>query len=182
MRRISEKWRQPAAQSVFSDQQSRTHPLSSAVVHSPLFHSPRPDPQAVPLSEFCLRPWLFSPAPYFQRTAALTRSAPLWEDLTEQWPNAGSTQESSVTLLLPKPRDCGRVPARPRKRSRDSVAATFQGLWKITTHLWHRASPITTLFQHPRMWPPSGVRWDQGASTVSTRCPSSRGTASPRVA
>ncbi|VFV31311.1 Hypothetical predicted protein [Lynx pardinus] len=42
--------------------------------------------------------WLFSPAPYFRRTAALTRSAPLREGLTEQWPNEqwlniGCTQE-----------------------------------------------------------------------------------------
>ncbi|VFV29798.1 Hypothetical predicted protein, partial [Lynx pardinus] len=32
-------------------------------------------------------------APYFRRTAALTRSTPLWKGLTEQWPNAGCTQE-----------------------------------------------------------------------------------------
>ena len=44
------------------------------------------------------------------------------------------------------------------------------------------ASPLTTWFQHPRMWPPSGVCRDQVASTVSTKCPSSRGAASPRVA
>ncbi|VFV29704.1 Hypothetical predicted protein, partial [Lynx pardinus] len=41
---------------------------------------------------------LFSPAPYFRRTATLTRTAPLREDLTkrwlkEQWPNVGCTQE-----------------------------------------------------------------------------------------
>ena len=41
---------------------------------------------------------LFSPAPYFQRTEALTHSAPLREGLTEQWPseqwpNIGCTQE-----------------------------------------------------------------------------------------
>ena len=86
------------------------------------------------------------------------------------------------TLLLPEPRDCGQVPARPRKCSRDSVAAAFQGLWKITMHLWHQASPSTTLFQHQRMWLPSGVCSDQVASTVSTKCPSSGGTAFPRVA
>ena len=45
------------------------------------------------------------------------------------------------TVLPPMPRDCGQVPARPRKSSRDSVAAVFQGLWKITTHTWHQASP-----------------------------------------
>ncbi|VFV26430.1 Hypothetical predicted protein [Lynx pardinus] len=31
--------------------------------------------------------WLFSLAPYFRRTVPLTRSAPPWEGLTEQWPN-----------------------------------------------------------------------------------------------
>ena len=86
------------------------------------------------------------------------------------------------TLLLPVPRDCGQVPACPQKRSRDSVASAFQGPWKIATHIWHQASPSTTLFQHQRMWPPSGVCWDQVASTVSTKCPSSSGTAFPRVA
>ncbi|VFV28493.1 Hypothetical predicted protein, partial [Lynx pardinus] len=86
------------------------------------------------------------------------------------------------TLLLPVPRDCGQVPARPRKSSRDSVAAAFQGLWKSTTHIWHQASPLKTMFQHQRMWPPSGVSWDQVASTASTKCPSSNGTAFPRMA
>ena len=37
--------------------------------------------------------WLFSPAPYFRRTSASTHSAPLWEGLTEQRPNASCTQE-----------------------------------------------------------------------------------------
>ncbi|VFV36159.1 Hypothetical predicted protein [Lynx pardinus] len=44
-------------------------------------------PQAVPLSRVLPQMRLFSPAPYFRRTAALTRSAPLREGLTEQWPN-----------------------------------------------------------------------------------------------
>ena len=86
------------------------------------------------------------------------------------------------TLLLPVPRDCSQVPARPRNSSRDSIAAAFRGLWKITTHIWHQASPLMTLFQHQRMWPPSGVCWDEVASTVSTKCPSSSGTAFPCVA
>ena len=73
------------------------------------------------------------------------------------------------------------MPAHPQKRSRDSVVSAFHGLWKISTHIWHQASPLT-LFQHQRMWPVSGVCWDQVASTVSTKYPSSRGTAFPRVA
>ena len=86
------------------------------------------------------------------------------------------------TVLLPKPRDCGQVPARLRKSSQDSVAVALQVLWKITTHIWHQASPLMTLFQHQQMWPFSGVCWGLVASTVSTKCPSISGTAFPRVA
>ena len=76
-------------------------------------------PQAVPLSRV-LSQMLFSPAPYFQRTAALTLSASLWEGLTEQWPNeqwpnVSCTQECLLDPVLPVPQDCGQVPARPRK-------------------------------------------------------------------
>ena len=55
---------------------------------------------------------LFSPAPYFQSTLALTRSTPLWEGLTEewlneQWPNVSCTQEllldAVVADALPMP-------------------------------------------------------------------------------
>ena len=51
--------------------------------------------------------WLFFPTPYFRGTAALIRSDPLGECLTEQWPSAGRTQE----------------------RLRDRVAANDQRLW-----------------------------------------------------
>ncbi|VFV41317.1 Hypothetical predicted protein [Lynx pardinus] len=48
---------------------------------------------------------LFSPAPYFRRTVALTRSAPLLEGLTEQWlneqwPNVGCTQKCPLDLAV----------------------------------------------------------------------------------
>ena len=63
----------------------------SAVAHRSSVFSSRPlsvtRPQAVPLSRVLSHLRLFSPAPYFRRTAALTRSAPLQEGLTEQWPN-----------------------------------------------------------------------------------------------
>ena len=42
--------------------------------------------------------------------------------------------------------ETGQVPACPRKSSRDGIAAAFQGLWKITTHIWHQALPLMTLF------------------------------------
>ena len=55
-------------------------------------------PQAAPLSRVLSQMRLFSPAPYFRRTVALTGPAPLRECLTkqwlnEQWPNVGCTQE-----------------------------------------------------------------------------------------
>ena len=115
---------------------------------------------------------LFSPAPYFRRTAALTRPALCGRVSPSNGRNAGCTQER---LLVPQ--DCGQVPASPRKSSRDSVAAAFQGLWKITTCIW-QASLLTTLFQHQRLWPFSAVCRDQVASTVSAKCPSSSGTSS----
>ena len=77
----------------------------------------------------------------------MTCSSPLREDLTEQWPNndrmSAVPRNACWTLLLPEARECGRVPARPRKSLRDSVAAAFHGLWKITTHIWHQASSLT---------------------------------------
>ncbi|XP_058572960.1 neuronal growth regulator 1 isoform X1 [Neofelis nebulosa] len=42
--------------------------------------------------------------------------------------------------------------AHPRKSSPNHVAGVFQGLWKITTHIWHQASHIKSLFQHQPMW------------------------------
>ena len=86
------------------------------------------------------------------------------------------------TVLLSVPRDCGQFLGHPRKSLQDSVVAAFQGLWKIKTYIWHQASPLTTLFPHQRMWPFSGVFWDQVASAVSTKCLSSSGSAFPHVA
>ena len=81
----------------------------------------------------------------------MTCSDLLVEFLTEQWLGACCPQEHSW--------DCAEADAQrlqlgacPRKSTRDSVAAAFQGLWKITTHIWHQASPLTSLFQHPQMW------------------------------
>ena len=75
-----------------------------------------------------------------------------------------ATPRSAIgTMLLPMPRNCSQVPARPRKSSQDSVAAGPQGLWSITTHIWHPLPPMT-LFQHQLMWPVSGVCWAQVAS------------------
>ena len=137
----------PPSYPVCSPRSAIAHP-SSVFSFRPLpaFSLSVTRPQAARLSQVLSQLRLFSPAPYFRRTAALTRSAPLREGLTEQWPNVRCTRNTCRTLLLLVPRDCGQVPARLRKSSRDSVAAAFQGLWKITTHIWHQASPLMTLF------------------------------------
>ena len=85
------------------------------------------------------------------------------------------------TVLLPMPRACSWVPAHPGKSSCDHVAAAFQGLWKITTHIWHPASPLMTLFQHQQMWLFSGICWDQVATQPLPEA-SSSGTTFPHVA
>ena len=144
-------------------------------------------PQAVPLSQVWSQMRLFSPP----LTSEGLRTGPIPPLCGRVSPSTGrlsngrmsaAARNARWTLLLPELRDCGQVPARPRKRSRDGVAAASQGLWKITTHAWQRASPSTTLFQHQRVWPFSGVCRDQVASTVCTKCPSSSGTASAHVA
>ena len=66
------------------------------------------------------------------------------------------------TLLLPEPRDYGQVPACPRKVHETVLQQRFRDYG-------HQASPSTTLFQHQRTWPFSGVCWDQVVSTVSTK-------------
>ena len=95
------------------------------------------------------------------------------------WPTPRNVQE---TVLLLMPRDFGEMPVCPRKSLCDRVAAGFQGLWQITTHIWHHASPPVTLFQHQQMWLFSWVHWELchwGSHTASTRCPPHRGPASP---
>ena len=84
--------------SLFSQISNRPPVLCFQLSSTPAFSLSVTRPQAVPLSQVLSQMWLFSPAPYFRRTAALTHSAPLWEGLTEQWPNeqgpnVGCTQE-----------------------------------------------------------------------------------------
>ena len=114
------KWGHPATQSVLPDQQiaHRSSDFSSRPL--PAFSLSMTRPQAVPLSQALSQMPLFSPAPYFRRSAALTRSAPLQEGFTEQWPNeqwrmSAASRNAHWTLLLPVPRDCSQVPACPRK-------------------------------------------------------------------
>ena len=91
---------------------------------------------------------------------ALTRSVPLPRVSLSNGQVPATPRNVCESSLLLMPRDCGQVPACPRKISQDSVAAVFQGLWKITTHIWHQASPLTTLFQHQQMSLFFQVHWD----------------------
>ena len=146
----------------------------SAVAHSVFSSRPLPAsplsvtrPQAAPLSQALSQMRLFSPAPYLRRSVALTRSGLLQEGLTEQWsneqwPNIGCTQVRPLDPLLLVPQDCGQVPAHPRKCLRDSVAVACQGLWKITAHIWHQASPLMTFPSTSERGCPlgsAGTRW-----------------------
>ena len=82
-----------------------SHPIcspGSSIAYRSLVFSSRPlpafplsvtRPQAVPLSQVLSQMQLFSPAPYFRRTEALTCSIPLLDCLTEQWRNVGCTRE-----------------------------------------------------------------------------------------
>ena len=115
---------------------------------------------------------------------ALTRSVPLPRVSLSNGQVPAAPRNVCLSVLLPMPRDCGWVPAHPRKNSRDSVAV-FQGLWKITTHIWRQASPLMSLFQHQQMWLFFGVCWDLclwSSCTASTKCPPSRGTTFTSVA
>ena len=112
----------------------------------------------------------------------MTHSAPLWEGLTEHWPNVGCTQECPLDPAVagaPRLRP-GASP--PQKKFSRQCSSSVSGI--MEKHNTHLAPGFTlkTLFQHQRMWPPSGVCWDRVASTVSAKCPSSRGTTFPRVA
>ena len=78
----------PPSHAVCSPQSAITH-LSSVFSSHPLPTSSLSvtRPHAAPLSQALSQMWLFSLAPYFRRTAALTCSAPLQEGLNKQWPN-----------------------------------------------------------------------------------------------
>ena len=167
---------------LFSPISNRSPILCFQLLSTPCFHTVGDQaPGSTSLQSFVSDVAVF-PSPLLLKDYGFDPFCPSAEGLTEQWPGAGGTQERLWDVLLPMPRDCGRVPAHPRKSSRDSVAAAFQGLWKITAHICHQASPLTTLFQHQRMWLFSVVCWGQVASIVSTKYPSSSGTTSPRVA
>ena len=161
-------------------------PLSSALVTPRFFTLCNQAPGSTSRPSFVSEAAVF-PGPLLPKDCGFDPFPPLWEGLTEQWPNeqwpnAGCTQERPLDPAVAGVPRLRPGATHPRKGSRDSVAAAFQGLWKITTHIWHQVSPLMTLFQHQRMWPFSGVLLGPGCLTAATKCPSSHGTALPLVA
>ena len=131
-----------------------SHPVrspGSAVAHqSSVFSShPLPSfplsvtrPQAAPLSQVLSQMQLFSLAPYFRRTAALTCSAPLQEGLTELWPNeqwlnVGCTQERPLDpAVAGAPRLWpGASPLPPQKIARQCSLSVSGTMENRNTHL-----------------------------------------------
>ena len=100
-------------------------------------------PQAVPLSLVLSQMRLFSPAPYFRRTAALTRSTPLREGLTEQWPNeqwsnVGCTQECPLDPAVagaPRLRPGAMILWHPKKIARQYSISVSGIKENCNTHL-----------------------------------------------
>ena len=103
-------------------------------------------PRAVPLSRVLSQMRLFSLAPYLRRAVALTRSAPLWEGLTEQlaneqWQNVGCTQER---LLAPAAASAPRLQpgaSPPQKKFVRQCSSSVSGI--MENHNPHLAPGFT---------------------------------------
>ena len=96
------------------------------------------------------------------------------------WPVPRNVHE---TVPLPLPSNCGQVPAHLRISSCDHIATVFQGLWQITTHIWHQTSPLMSLLQHQQMWPFFGSTGTfVFVEAALLQMSSQQGTASPCVA
>ena len=109
---------------------------------------------------------LFSPTPFFRRTAALTGSGPLQEGLTEQWlneqwPDVGCTQKCPLDLAVAGALRLRPGASPPPKKMQDSVAAAFQGLWKITGTRLHPQRPCSSTSKCGHLPASAGTRWLQ---------------------
>ena len=164
---------------LFSPISNRASVLCLQLLSTPRFFTVRDQvPGSTSLPSFVSDVAVFS-GPLLLKECGFDPSRPSAEGLTEQWLNAGRTQESSqgpaaagVPRLWP-----GASP--PQKKFARYCSNSVSGIMEDqNTHL-APASPLTTLFQHQRMWPFSGVCWDQVASTVSTKCISTSGTTFP---
>ena len=127
------------------------------------------------------------PGPYFQRTAALTWFAPLREDLTKQWPNGQWPNVSCTQECLLDPAAAGAPRLRPgasppqKMFVRQCSSSTSRIMENHNTHLAPGFTPKDFVLAPANV----AVLWGllgPGGLTAPTKCPSSSGTASPRVA
>ena len=99
---------------------------------------------------------------------------------TEQRLGASRTQEHSQDCAAADPQRLWLGASLPQKKFTRLCSSSISGIMEsYNTHL-APGFTLTTLFQYQQMWLFSGVCL--GGCTVSTKCPSSRGAASPHVA
>ena len=100
---------------LFSLMSNRTPLLCLRLPYSPCFYTACDQaPGRTSLLSFVSDAAVF-PDPLLLWDCGFDPFFPAAEGLTEQWPGAGCTQERSQAVLLPAPRDCSQVPARPRE-------------------------------------------------------------------
>ena len=103
-----------------------------------------------------------SPGPLFLRDCGFEPFCPSADSLTEQWPNAGCTQERSQHRDAANAQRLWLGASLPQKKFARWCSGSISGiLANHNTH--HQASPLTTLFQHQQLLF-SGVCWGQVAS------------------
>ena len=121
------------------------------------------------------------PDPSLLRDCSFDPLRPSERGSHEQWPVLATPRNicrTETQRLRP-----GASP--PQEKFARQCNSSVSGIMEVTTHIWHEASPPTTLFQHQRMWLISRVCCEVclwGGCTAFTQLPPSRGTTSPHVA
>ena len=157
------KWRHPATRSVLPIS-SRAPILCLQLSTTPRFFPLRDQaPGSRSLPSFVSDAAVF-PGPLLTKGCGFSPFRPSAGGSPRATADPSRTQESSPNRAAAGAQRPRPGASRPRKSSRASAAAAFQGLWKIATRIWHQASPLTTLFQHQRSGPFSGLCWAQVAS------------------
>ena len=125
------------------------------------------------------------PDPLLLRDYGFDLLCPSTEGLTEQWPCAGRTQECLRVCAAANVQRLWPGASLPQKKFARQCSSSVSGI--MENHNAHLASGFThnDLVPAPAnvvvlLGPLGPCLW--GTHTVATRCPPSRGTASPRVA
>ena len=86
--------------------------------------------------------------PLFLRDCGFDPFCPSVDGLTEQWPGASCTQENSQDCAAADAQRLWPGASLPQKKLVRQCSSSVSGIMEVTTHIWHEASPPTTLFQH----------------------------------